>query len=567
MAIPNTMLWRVRAGGSNVNGGGYDPATSGVLSTTLTGAISAGDTTITIASATGWPASGNYYARIGKVGREAAGGSSEMVQVTGGQGTTTLTIARGQRGTTALAHASGTVFDNDQSQCDSAFGQSDGTSNASTTFTSALGAFKENVVGNVLWLGSGTNSIPGPYLITGYTNATTITLDRNCSTGAMTNGMYKIGGAWADPKTNCESTTWIKPGNIIYIRAGGSGSVASPDYGPLSNFINVPAGDATNGKLRIIGENGRPYIKSVATSALLFNGLTKVRMQGLYGISNGTGFAANGIYAGNESVDFIDCIADQNGNDCAGIVATGGVVDSCEVWSSTANAGSAGTQYAIDTSGAYGARVKNCNIHNTWGPGILVTSMADVSDSILSNCKGDSVHLTAGSSGWTHSIRRCTIDAGQGHGIVFNDATALLCAVVLGNIISNHTGGGKYGVACNFGTTAANDRIRGRIDYNAFYNNTADAQNLTVGTGEVNGSQLHDSIGVDPQFVAQSTQDYAIGTNLKALGFPQTEFLQSKSGQTTGVRSYVDAGGVQRQESASGGGLLRHPGMAGGLNA
>ncbi len=65
--------------------------------TTRPTATTAGQTTITVASATGFPASGNYYIRIG----------NEVMWVTGGQGTTTWTVARGQLGTSAATHPSG----------------------------------------------------------------------------------------------------------------------------------------------------------------------------------------------------------------------------------------------------------------------------------------------------------------------------------------------------------------------------------------------------------------------------------------------------------------------------
>ena len=67
--------------------------------TTTTAARTAGQTTLPVASAAGFPASGNYYVRIDNV----------ILQVTGGQGTTSWTVARGQLGTAAAGHASGAV--------------------------------------------------------------------------------------------------------------------------------------------------------------------------------------------------------------------------------------------------------------------------------------------------------------------------------------------------------------------------------------------------------------------------------------------------------------------------
>ncbi len=69
--------------------------------TTITNSpLTSSGTSITISSATNTPSSGNYYALLGR----------EVVQVTSGQGTTTLTVSRGQLGTTATAHQSGDNF-------------------------------------------------------------------------------------------------------------------------------------------------------------------------------------------------------------------------------------------------------------------------------------------------------------------------------------------------------------------------------------------------------------------------------------------------------------------------
>ena len=63
--------------------------------TTRPTGTTAAQPSITVASAAGFPTSGSYYIRI----------DSEVLQVTGGQGTTTWTVARGQLGTAAAAHA------------------------------------------------------------------------------------------------------------------------------------------------------------------------------------------------------------------------------------------------------------------------------------------------------------------------------------------------------------------------------------------------------------------------------------------------------------------------------
>lgn len=73
-----------------------------IANTTLSGAITNSATALVLASATGFPASGNFVLFI----------ENEQVLVTAGQGTTNLTVTRGYNGTTAAAHASGVAVTN-----------------------------------------------------------------------------------------------------------------------------------------------------------------------------------------------------------------------------------------------------------------------------------------------------------------------------------------------------------------------------------------------------------------------------------------------------------------------
>jgi hypothetical protein len=99
-------------------------------------------------------------------------------------------------------------------------------------------------------------------------------------------------------------------------------------------------------------------------------------------------------------------------------------------------------------------------------------------------------------------------------------------------IFSNNSG---YGVNHSVGTVALNDRMQRLIcDFNNFYNNTSGARNgISAGANDM---------AVDPQYVATGSENYAIGTNLKAKGFPVMPIMGTP---TTG---YVDIGGVQRRE-------------------
>lgn len=562
MAIPASMQWRIRASGNNANGGGFDATVSGVLATTLNGAIASGATTVVVASATGWPGSGNYYARIGNLGPETFSsggtGSSEIVLVTAGQGTTSWTVTRGQLGTTAQAFATGIVVDNDLSRCNTApLSGSAGASTNSTTFTDATATFDLTCVGNVIFIASGTGATVGPYIIQSRTNATTVVLDR--VSGTYTAGVWKMGGAWADPRTNCENGTYVKAGNTTFVRAGGSGSVASPDYTVPTSLIACTQGNTTDGLNHWVGENGRPYVKSNSGNCLIFYQAEGNYIENFYLIANSTTNGSIGIVGGTNNspgsgMTLVNVILDQNGLDVNGIRLAGTVMVGCEVLSSTANGGAAGSGFGVSCPAyGYANHIIGCNIHDCWGHGGEIRNGTAYAGCIIAKNKGNGLVTTNDNqTGMMSSLTNNTIDGNSGHGVSVVDAPMLQRLVMVGNIISNHNQASKYGIHANFGSTAVNDRTRGFFDNNTFYNNTSDALNLTISSTNLNGHVYANNIGVDPGFVGQSTENYAISTALQNLGFPQTAFPQSKSGQTTGVRNYQDPGAVQPAPSAGG---------------
>lgn len=555
MTVNATAVYRIRAGGLDSNGGGYDSAISGALSTTLNGSISAGATTVVVASATGWPASGNYYARIGATGAEAAGGSSEIVQVTGGQGTTSWTITRAQLGTSALAFASGIAVDNNLSQCDTkAFVGTVGTSNASTTFIDATGAFNETVVGNVLWLASGTNGTVGAYFIAGYTNSTTITLDRNCSTGAMTNGAWKVGGAWID-FANLTTSTWIVAGCTVFIRGAGTDNPSAADY-TVSSFVTLLQGSLTAGRIHYIGENGRPQLN---TAGLCFQNGHNSWYENLK--FKATAATNNRIIGTASSIGWNsvlkNIVCDQNNFDISFCKDSGAFYIDCIVYSSAAISGGTGTLPAYDMTPTFGSTAIGCVAYRCKGPGFALDLGSSIHNCLSAYNAGDGVAITTASARTDMPIRmtNCTTDANSGHGVVISNDNAVAMFIMASGVISNHTSASKYGLFVNNSRTATvNDRLKNFIDYNDFYNNNG--SDGAGGMNQISGSQPDNNsqnLNVDPQYTnATSTigsADYSVGVNLKAKGFPGALTLASILA-TTG---YLDIGAIQRQEPTGGG--------------
>ena len=84
---------------TDYSGSACRPVTS--TATTLNGNITSGANSINVSSSTGWPQSGNFYIEVSN------GTNMEQMLVTGGQGTTTWQVTRGQNGTLGFGFSTG----------------------------------------------------------------------------------------------------------------------------------------------------------------------------------------------------------------------------------------------------------------------------------------------------------------------------------------------------------------------------------------------------------------------------------------------------------------------------
>jgi hypothetical protein len=510
-----SLVWRVRKSGNNLNGGGYDPAQANVLATTLNGAVLVGATSITVASATGWPTSGNFYARIGNnvtdLGASRGDGltnptASEIVLVTGGQGTTTWTVTRGQLGTSAAAWASGTVVDNELTRCDTAAASgSVGTSTASTTFVDAtFNAFNPTHVGNVIYLSAGTGTTPGFYTVVSITSSSTVVLDR--ASGTYTAGVWNLGGGWADPRTNTTSTqAAINAGNTYYIQGGGTDPVGprTADYTPGIS-VTLPAGTISAGAIKIIGEYGRPALQGSANrifTAGTYNTFEKI-------CCLGKATQALPVLSGAAGLFLKSCIFDQNGFDqpLVGSLFGSSAILGCEFFNSGSAPTAANNALGFTNSGKT-VWVGWCNFHNLTAGVIATTDASDpivLTDNVFSNCGADVITLSVASPTAADllSIQNNVFDANVGNCVTISVTDYLFLSAILNNIFSNNVGAGKTAINVTAGATAANDLIKRFIDYNSFYNNTANVAGISLGK--------HDTLlGSDP-YVGQSTQNYTL---------------------------------------------------------
>lgn len=474
MALNASMVWRIRTGGSNLNGGGYDAA-------------------------------------IATPGTDYTDSDSPRVTF---------------NGTTITATTSGTS-----------------TTIAITGYTVAA-----TDIANIVRIASGANFTAGYYVITAVdTGLNTWTLDRNCTSGAGTAMVGRMGGAFASLDIFATAvgaglslptlTSPLAAGHTVMLRGAGSDAPGSNDwdYTAANKYMSFASGNETAGRIQWIGYNGRPRI---GVGGLFFYNTDYWHFENLYINIEGANLPTNGVFLGVNA--YRNVLFEQNNNDITAIMKCSTVVD--VVCQNSGASPSAGTYPAINVSHAvgttnYGALIAGCFIKNWRGGGITGGYIGKIEQTIITGTKSHGIVVSGGATTWGVSLLNNTLYNNTGDGIRLAAAVDIFGIQILGNILANN---GAYGLNCVVGSAALNDRmLRGMVDYNDFYTNTSGARNgLSAGA--------HDST-LDPQFTNAGGDDFSLGTNLKALGFPGA----FRGSSTT---SYVDMGAVQRQESSSGSG-------------
>lgn len=217
----------------------------------------------------------------------------------------------------------------------------------------------------------------------------------------------------------------------------------------------------------------------------------------------------------------------------------------CEI----ANCANVGIIFA----GGTGATIRNNWIHACTSHGISAPTVDDTGTLIYGNLitgnSGDGMNLNCSA---TTNARRSlivqnTIDNNTGSGIDIGNANRSLDALaVLNNILSNN---GTYGLKFSnaSATQAFLDATGIFVSNNGTFNNTTSAY-LPTGYGASDPA-------LNPTFTNTGGNDYSVGTNLKAKGYPIGGALTV--GTTSSTNSYVDIGAAQRQEPVGGGAVAR----------
>jgi hypothetical protein len=372
---------------------------------------------------------------------------------------------------------------------------------ASTTFTDATAAaFTAAMVGNAINI-----SGQGFYFITAFTNASNVVVDR--ALGTFSGASWSIGGGWADFWTN--EAVYVA-GNTIYVLGSGTPNPSSYTYDYTWNTASSPpnGSNSSGGQIFLLNDpstpgyksppdttGGMPCIKS--TQNQNWSGPSYYYVAGLYFVaatSIGNAFISPG---GPFTVE--GCVCDQFGLNVN--FTTNCNVIACEVFSSVNGSGSVAAIVAVNNG-----IIIDCNIHDTTNFGIDCTNAnVLVKSCIIAKCAGNGILLNSSPNS---KIINNTIDGNASNGIENSTSSSgeikntLITCTVFNNIISNHTGVGAYGIKQDAGSASSNAPFMLFWDYNVFYNNTANYQNMNAG--------VHDTALVTTPYVASSTENYTL---------------------------------------------------------
>lgn len=211
---------------------------------------------------------------------------------------------------------------------------------------------------------------------------------------------------------------------------------------------------------------------------------------------------------------------------------------------------------AITLTGVSGT-IKHCHIHDTTSHAISIGDVhgrAHIEGNLFRVIGGDAINVPAtGSSSVGTYIGQNTFYNVTGDCIEFTGTSQGWQALLVENNIASVIGG--YGMKWS---GASVDKYDLRAVNTIIRNNCL--HSCTGGTfSPTNIADIAEgTITSDPSFTNIGSLNFGVGANMKAVGFSPLVL------PGTATRSYIDIGAAQREEPA-GGGMLVHPGMAGGM--
>ena len=345
-----------------------------------------------------------------------------------------------------------------------------------------------DMVGNVLYLVSGTNVTAGWYEITSVSVGVSITVDRNCTTGVGASIVFNVGGAIALGTTlDSDFFQQIVAGNKVYIKFG--------SY-TLGEAISAGNSGTVNAGIKVLGYNSTrdDNPTTLATRPTIANGSSGGIATGTFWEYQNLNFQGIGVAVVTLAGDsrMINCRVKNTSStanrSAVSNTASGALVDNCELLSYRG--------YGVSTSST--VSVLNSYLHDC-SYGINSTATANgfqCINTVIESCANGAIRATGSLTGQTN-IRNCTLYGAENKTGTGLDLAAGVSGVRLTNSII-------YGFTTGTLHAAAQDGNYG--SYNCYNNNTTNATNWTISST---------SVTTAPQFtnVAQVTVTGATTAN------------------------------------------------------
>lgn len=406
------------------------------------------------------------------------------------------------------------------------FSFTDLTAVASTTVTSASNPFTAAMVGNCIHLESAAVGTPGFFVITAFTSAGQVTIDTSVT---WTTGIGKLGGATASYNGQTTTTLAVSlvPGNIVYHKGSGqtwneavvltvSGSTA---VGPITlTGYNATRTDNPTGTARPTNAvastkvpftiSGSHYIvRHLVASGSSGFGFTSTGSNHLFWNVRATGSASSGLNAGGSYITYWQCESDLNAVSGIANNQVGLMVVGCYSHHNTVSGIRVNTSQTVTILHSIIARNSGNGILFAGGPPVAVL----IGNTI--DCNGSAANCASAAFDGINLVTGFDFSAGS---------------LIVNNIFSNNE---RDGVRK---TDSLGNNASVIADFNNYFGNVGAARtNFPIGPSDQT---------LNPTYAAAASGNYAIGTNLQAMGYPGL----FPAGTTTGYR---DIGAVQHRET------------------
>lgn len=338
-----------------------------------------------------------------------------------------------------------------------------------TTLTSTTGGFTSAMVGNALYVSSGTNANTGYYFITAFTDTNTVTIDRAIHDGTDASGInLKVGGAIPVPTDELFNS--FVGGNKCYIKGAVSYSlpaISASSAGTSTSMIKIEGYGTTRGDFPKGAD--RP---TLASGANAFNVGEYWHLRHFKHTStHAFGTQATG---GGDVLHNVSSNNSSGASNRRALYCRDSTVLLCEAQSTNGYGIDMGP--SVQESNVISCFVHDCAIMGVRGDG---SDQNSIIGSVIYNC-GTGIDVIGGGAIVGNDIDSCTL------GI---DVSAVAGGVgVVNNKITNNTTGISQ-------SSALESTI---MDYNLFFNNVTDVSNISKGDNDITGNPNYtDTAGSD----------------------------------------------------------------------